>query len=218
MCGRYSLGEFSEIQLRFLLDGLSMAVPKRFNIAPSELAPVVLRNSPNRLEMMVWGVLPTWAKEKPSGRLLINARAETVAEARTFARAFRTRRVLVPASGWYEWKATPTGKQPYYFRRKDKELMGFAGLALEGAEGPGFVIITTAASPLASLVHNRMPAVLHPDDEDSWLDPANSDSASLLPLLRPFDDELLTCYPVSRMVNRAGIDDPRMVEPISTAS
>jgi putative SOS response-associated peptidase YedK len=214
MCGRYSLAETSTLQLRFSIEGPAVAAPKRFNIAPSERAPVVLRNSPNRLELMVWGILPAWAQEKPGGRLLINARAESVADARTFSRAFRTRRVLVPASGWYEWKATPTGKQPYYFRRKDKDLLGFAGLVVDGAEGPGYVIITTAASPLAREVHGRMPAVLHPEDEDAWLDPANDDPARLLPLLRPFDDDLLTCYPVSRLVNRAGIDDPTMIEPL----
>jgi len=216
MCGRYALVEVSGLQLRFSIEGPTIEVPKRFNIAPAERAPVVLRASPNRLELMIWGIVPAWAQEKPGARRLINARAESVADTRTFSRAFRTRRVLVPASGWYEWKSTPAGKQPYYFRRKDEELMSFAGLALDGADGPGFVIITTAASPLASEVHNRMPAVLHRDDEDAWLDPANDDPASLLPLLRPSDDTNLTCYPVSRLVNRAGLDDPTMIKPLPT--
>ncbi|MFN8534551.1 MAG: SOS response-associated peptidase [Dehalococcoidia bacterium] len=215
MCGRYSLGEFSDIQLRFLLDGLSMAVPKRFNIAPSEIAPVVLRNSPNHLEMIAWGVMPRWAKEKPGARLLINARAETVADAKTFSRAFRTRRVIVPATGWYEWKSTSSGKQPYYFRRSDGELIGFAGLLLDGADGPGFIIITTEPNALAAEVHNRMPAILDRQDEDAWLDPDLDDPQALLPMLRPYDEDQMVAFPVSRRVNRAGIDDPALVQPVA---
>lgn len=216
MCGRYALVDVSELQQRFSLESLRTPASRRFNIAPSERAPVIVRDSPNRLELMVWGILPRWAKEMPGARLLINARAETVAEAPAFSHAFRTRRLLVPASGWYEWRATPAGKQPYYFRRRDGGLLAFAGLALDGANGSGYVIITTAATALVSSVHNRMPAVLAPEDEDPWLDPRTRDPEALVSLLRPYDDEWLTCYPVSRLVNRAGVDDPRMVEPLAT--
>ncbi|MCS6800497.1 MAG: SOS response-associated peptidase [Chloroflexota bacterium] len=218
MCGRYTLTAVSQLRGRFSLDDMPAHLPQRFNIAPSEPAPIISRAGRNQLEILQWGIQPRWAKERAGGRLLINARAESVADSRLFAPALRARRVIVPATGWYEWKETPAGKQPYYFRRKDGELVGFAGLALEEPEERGFVIITTEAPPHLRQVHDRMPAVLHREDEDPWLDRHNREPADVLPLLRPYDEELLVWYPVSRMVNRSGYDDPRMIEPLPASS
>ncbi|MCL6647489.1 MAG: SOS response-associated peptidase [Chloroflexi bacterium] len=218
MCGRYTLVNLTALPRRFRLDALPPALPQRFNIAPSEQAPVVLRQSPNRLALMPWGVLPRWAmEEKAGGRRLINARAETVAQAKTFAFSLRRRRLIVPASGWYEWQSTTRGRQPYYFRRRDGDLLGFAGLAVSGADGEGYVIITVPANELAARIHPRMPAVLDPAEEDHWLDPTCRETSALLALLRPCPPETLSCYPVSRRVNHPGIDDPHLIEPIGEA-
>jgi putative SOS response-associated peptidase YedK len=215
MCGRYALADLTDLQLRFHLEDQAMKVPKRFNIAPTQLAAVVRRNSPNRLDVLRWGLTPPWMKTK--SRSLINARSETVATSRAFKPLLRRYRVIVPASGWYEWKKMPKGpKQPHYFRRKDERLLGFAGLVMSDELGEAFVIITTAANDLAAEVHDRMPAILDEDDaEDLWLDPDVSDLNALHSLLGPYPEELLVGYPVSRLVNKAGFDDAAMVEPIA---
>jgi putative SOS response-associated peptidase YedK len=218
MCERYALVEVSDLEQRFALKRLPAPPLRRYNIARSEVAPVIVRRGSNELDLMYWGVLPSWEVSKRAPSRLRHARAERVATAPTFAEAFLTRRLIVPASGWYEWKNTPVGTQPYYFRRKDGALMGFAGLELDGVDGSGYVIITTAASALVSEVYHRMPAVLHPEDEDTWLDPETRDPELLLSLLRPFDDDLLTFYRVSYMVDTIGVEDPRLIEPLATTS
>ncbi len=124
MCGRYTLTKPNEITERFGVP-MQLELPARFNIAPTQLAPIV--DQPGHLALMRWGLIPSWAKEPSFGSRMINARAETVAEKPAFRKALRTQRCLVPASGFFEWEQTSSdGKVPYYFHRRDDELLAFA--------------------------------------------------------------------------------------------
>ncbi len=215
MCGRYALvvaGDGS-LQRRFSLEELLDDPAPRFNVAPTQTLPVVVRHSPNHLEMMRWGLIPSWAKDPSVGNRMINARAETVAEKPAFRRPFRSRRCLVPASGFFEWKREGTGKQPYFVHLTDEPLFAFAGLYdiwhdPQGQEVRSYTILTTDANDLMAPIHNRMPVILAREDEDDWLDPDISEPERLLPLLRPYPARAMEAYPVSRAVNSPMHDAP----------
>lgn len=132
MCGRYTLYDFDGIVDRFDLDQVDLelldSIHQSYNVAPSQTNPVVIRNSPNHIELMQWGYIPFWEKEPGKGLKLINARAETVAEKPMFKKALQQHRCLVPANGFYEWKVTKAGKVPYFIRLKNESLLAFAGL------------------------------------------------------------------------------------------
>ena len=201
MCGRFTLnsgrGELAEHY------GLAdvPAFTGGYNIAPSAHVPVVRPGPEQKREVAVchWGFIPHWVREpvlKP-----INARAETLSGKPYFRDAFRQRRCLVPANGYYEWRAEGGGKQPYFIRVKDAALFSFAGLwsSWQGADGPleSFAVITTAASGELAHIHDRMPVIVGPDDYGAWLDEGGGE------LLRPCAVEM-EAYPVGRQVN-----DPR---------
>src|SRR5512138_124256 len=148
----------------------------RFNIAPTQDVPIIIRRSPNQLVMMRWGLIPFWAKDEKIGSKLINARAESVAERPAFRTSMKDKRCLVPTTGFYEWKDTAKGKQPYLAKRKDETLFAMAGLYdrwkdHSGNEVLSFTIITTAANDLMAEIHDRMPVVLSRGDEELWLTP-----------------------------------------------
>ena len=156
------------------------------------------------LALLRWGLIPHWAKEEKIGYRMINARAETVAEKPSFRVALRRRRCLIPATGFYEWKAVPGGKQPYNIQLVDGGLFAFAGLWERWQGDAGQVvesctIIVTEANKAISPIHDRMPVILDPSDYKSWLDPQLQDSASLQPLLRPCPPNRINSYPVSRL-------------------
>ena len=149
---------------------------------------------------------------------MINARAETVPEKPSFRRAFRSRRCLILADGFYEWRKTYSGKQPYYMRMKDGSPFAFAGLWeswKNGREIRSCAIITTEANELVGEVHNRMPVILHPEDYELWLDPDFGEKEPLADLLRPYPANEMEAYPVSRRVNSPSNDDPDCVRPVS---
>lgn len=221
MCGRYTLIEVNGLQRRFALEEALPDTPARYNIAPTQTLPVVVRHSPNHLEWMRWGLVPFWAKEPGIGSRMINARAETVAEKPAFRRAFRSRRCLVPASGFYEWKRAAHGKTPYYIHLPDAPLFAFAGLYEtwrdpQGAEMQTYTIITTAANDLMAPLHDRMPVILHAEDEDRWLDPDATEPEQLLPLLRPYPANAMVAYPVAPAVNSPRNDTATLLEPATT--
>ncbi len=164
------------------------------------------------------GLVPAWAKEPGIGSRLINARSETVAEKPSFKEAFRLRRCLIPADGFYEWARTETGtKQPFYFRMKDEQPFAFAGLWERWGEGRETIesctILTTAANELLSPVHDRMPVIVAPKDYGLWLDQKVTKAERLTPLLRPYPAAEMTSYPVSSSVNNPRYDNEDLLAP-----
>jgi putative SOS response-associated peptidase YedK len=160
--------------------------------------------------------VPFWAKDPKIGYKLINARAETVAEKPSFKYAYRARRCLVPASGYFEWQQRASGKQPYYFTRRDDSLLAFAGLwecwkHERGADGLlSYTVIVCEPNTLSADIHDRMPVMIEAEYWHDWL-AADDPSA----LLKPYPSELLKRYAVSTLVNRPGNEGPQVIEPIS---
>ena len=220
MCGRYALYSSPEaITRRFGLARAPEALPPRYNIAPSQQAPVV-RERPGggrELALMRWGLVPSWSKEPKTSYSTINAMAETVHVKPAWRAAFRRRRCLVPASGWYEWEETPRGKRPWFFRPREGELLALAGIWERWGEGEeafdSYSVIVTDANALAKRIHRRMPVVIAPEDYGFWLDPGVTEPQALRPLLVPCPPDWLEAYPVSTRVNSPRNDDPALVEP-----
>ena len=223
MCGRYSFVPGKNFDERFSVEVQHEPLQTSFNVAPGSTMPVVVRNSPNRVEVMKWGLIPFWAKDPRISYKTINARAETVATAPSFREAFKSRRCLVPASGFFEWKQTGSGKIPYFIQLKDTDLFAFAGLYerwkdAEGRELRTYTVITTTPNALMQPIHNRMPVILHREDEAAWLEKEVKDPASLLSLLKPFPAELMEAYPVSKAVNYPGNDGEDLIRPVHSPS
>jgi putative SOS response-associated peptidase YedK len=218
MCGRYTLktpaGVLTE---QFEIEESSSSIASSYNIAPTQqVATVLAENGKRKLEMLHWGLIPSWAKDPEVGNRMINARAETVAEKPSYRKAFQERRCLILADGFYEWQKTDNGKQPFYIRMEDESPFAFAGLWeswRNGREIRSCTIITTAPNELAASIHNRMPVILHPEDYDMWLDPDFDEREPLTSLLKPFPAEAMEAYPVSRRVNNPANNDAGVVEP-----
>lgn len=218
MCGRFSITTPPEAMRALFgyLDGPDF--PPRYNIAPSQPVPIVTREQGKRRFLLVrWGLIPSWAKELPQS-LLINARAETIAEKPSFRGAFRHHRALMPADGFYEWQAQGKGsKQPFFIRRRDRKPFAMAAIwdiwmPSGGSELDTCAIVTTEANETLKPVHHRMPVILDEKDWDLWLDPAATER-ELLALLRPAPDDLLEAIPVSTRINSAANDGPALQEP-----
>lgn len=219
MCGRYTLK--AEGQTVADLFGLHEEpdLESRYNIAPTQQIPVVVEDASRKLEMMHWGLIPSWAKDPSIGARMINARAETVSEKPSYRSAFKKRRCLIVADGFYEWKKTADGKQPYYLRLGSGDPFGFAGLweswSMEGGEElRSATIITTEPNEVAAEIHNRMPVILPPDLYDAWLEPDNDDQEELLSMLTAYLADEMEAYPVSKRVNRPANDEPGVLEPV----
>ena len=218
MCGRYTLRTPVETLVeRFEINEYPSSITPSYNIAPSQgVAAVIAENGKRKLEMLHWGLIPSWAKDPEVGNKMINARAETVAEKPSYRKAFKERRCLILADGFYEWQKTDSGKQPFYIRMEDESPFAFAGLWeswQNGREIRSCTIITTAPNEVAAQVHNRMPVILHPEDYEMWLDPDFDEREPLTTLLKPFPAEAMEAYPVSRKVNRPANNDPEVIEP-----
>jgi len=195
----------------------------RYNIAPSQPVGVVRHDGAGvrTLDMLRWGLVPSWAKDPSIGNRLINARGETVAEKPAFRAAFARRRCLVLASGFYEWAATPSGKRPFYISSSAGEILAFAGLweRWQKNDAPVLetcVIITAAASPFLASVHDRMPVILSPDAQSLWL--AADTGAARSKLLKPIEYPGLTMWPVGRRVNDPRNEGAALLERASDAS
>jgi len=221
MCGRYAVTVDSDaIQQAFSLDSVIDFAP-RYNIAPTQYAPIITNEHPKTLSLYKWGLVPSWAKDAAIGNKMINARADGVAEKPSYRSAFKRRRCLVPVTGFYEWqKGDGKAKTPMYIQLKDAELFALAGLwevwhSPEGDELRTFTIITTDANEFMSPIHNRMPVILHKADYDLWLDPNDVPAQVLQPLLRPYEAAKMTAYEVSRAVNTPSIDEPDLVQPVA---
>jgi putative SOS response-associated peptidase YedK len=224
MCGRYTLADrtsyaFDEISgVRLEWNGRP-----RYNIAPSQRAPVIrLEHGLPVITELRWGLVPSWAKDEKIAYSLINARSETVAEKPAFRSAFKKRRCLIPADGFYEWQQVGTKlKQPWRFVRPDRQPFLFAGLwehwrnpadpAAEPLET--FTILTTTPNTVAAPIHDRMPVILDGEARRQWLDEATP-VESLASLLRPYPDERLTRYAVPALVGSPKNDVPECIAPI----
>jgi putative SOS response-associated peptidase YedK len=231
MCGRFTLTDPNQdLAVQFNLPEIPDMQP-RYNIAPTQpvaavrVAPAVKSTdaAPVReLTLLHWGLIPFWAKDPKIGSRMINARSETVAEKPAFRAAFRRRRCLVVADGFYEWQKLERGKQPFYVRLHNGQPFAFAGL-WEQWKGPEDLLIesctllTTEPNDLIRPVHNRMPVILHPDDYDLWLDPEVQQADRLQPLLRAYPPGEMEAYPISRFVNHPDNDDARCIEPLAAS-
>jgi putative SOS response-associated peptidase YedK len=181
------------------------------------MVPVIISQSPNQVVLMRWGLIPHWAKDATIGYKMINARAETLTQKPAFRGLLKTRRCLVPARGFYEWKAEAHGKTPYYIHPPSGAWVAFAGLYdtwtdPEGKDVTSFTIITTEAEGVVAHFHTRMPVMLARPLEDVWLDTSITESGALLEVLRHRPAMPLEAYPVSRRVNAARDDDPALIE------
>jgi putative SOS response-associated peptidase YedK len=249
MCGRYaSSANANVLRVEFDVDDVFDGLPgPDYNVAPTVAVPAVferrVRESGEvrrRLAPLVWGLVPSWAKDASIGSRLINARLETVADKPAFRKAFSQRRCVLPADGFYEWYtpegARPVGrssskikKQPFFIHRADGELLVMAGIyeiwrdpAKDREDDSAWLrtcsVITTEATDAAGHIHDRMPMVITRDAMDAWLDPELTDPAAAFDLLAVTEAELLEAYPVSTAVNSVQNNDPSLLEPIPEAA
>lgn len=224
MCGRYTLGTPNAIKERFETENEVTDLDPSWNIAPGMRSPVIIRNSPNSIVVMKWGLIPFWAKDPKIGYKMINARSEDIENKPTFRRPIRGSRCLVPTDGFYEWKRLVLeGKEekfPWYFGFPGNKLFAFAGIYdiwkdAEGYETYSYSIITTNANKLVGGVHDRMPVILKKENEGDWL---NKDTPleKVLTFLTPYMGDDLVAYPVSDRVNKADNDGKELIHPINT--
>ncbi len=204
MCGRFSfVMEDALIQERFGIRVRTAIYKARYNCAPTQNLAVITNREPETLQFFRWGLIPAWAKEAAIGNKMINARAETVTEKPSFRNSFRSRRCLVPATGFYEWKRN-SEKTPYNIRLKSGDPFAFAGL-WDTWNDPGgipvhsFTILTTVPNRLMAAIHDRMPVILPRSEESRWIQAGPDDN--LTGLLQPFPAELMEAWPISKLVN-----------------
>lgn len=220
MCGRFTLTvDPSELQQAFPFVTLPGDAPwaPRYNIAPTQPVAVIANDGRNTLEFFRWGLIPSWSKDLT--RSLINARAETLAERPTFRAAFKRRRCLIPADGFYEWRKAGGTKTPMYIRLKSGEPFAFAGLWEEWQSANAqtirsCAIVTTEPNALMEKIHDRMPAILKPEAYEPWLASGEADTNALSKLLKPYPASAMTAHAVSRLVNKPENDSPQCVAPV----
>lgn len=220
MCGRFALAEIPELLARIL----GLAAPKirpRYNIAPTQAATVVVNDAESggvAFQDLVWGLTPFWAKDTSMAARCINARAETVHEKPAFRAAYRHRRCLVPATGFYEWRREGRTKTPFYFFPADPAApLALAGVWEDWTDGVehrrSFSIITTAANGTMRPVHDRMPVILPESSWPRWLDPEAQNPRRLADMLAPCPDAFLECRQVGPFVNNARNEGAACIEP-----
>jgi putative SOS response-associated peptidase YedK len=210
--------------MRFYLnEGIAIYHQPRYNVAPGQLVPAIISDGQrSRIGELKWGLVPSWAKEPGIGSGMINARAETVAEKPAFKIPLMRKRCLIPADGFYEWKKKQDGKgkQPMRILMRDEALFAMAGLyeiwmTPEGQKLSTCTIVTTAPNRLMADIHDRMPAILQPEDEALWLDRSVNDPERLLPLLRPYPAERMKAYPVGSGVGNVANDGADCIREIA---
>lgn len=224
MCGRFTLTASPELVAEFFEVAEMPPLTPRYNIAPTQPAPVVRwdrRQKQRRMSLLRWGLIPHWADDPSIGYKMINARAETVTTRSVYHTAFKQRRCLVIADGFYEWQKIEgkKPKQPYYICLRDSGLFAFAGLweHWEGRDGSvidSCTVLTTHPTEVMKPLHDRMPVILHPKDYRTWLDPDLHEPGPLYALLQPHPVVCLTALPVSTVVNNPANDTPACIEPL----
>jgi len=224
MCGRYTLRADAEaIQLAFNLEEVDGWTAPRFNIAPTQQVAVISDSDPKILSFMKWGLVPSWAKDSKIGSRMINARSETAAEKPSFRTAFKRRRCLIPADGYYEWTKQGSRKIPMYIRHAERELFAFAGLWESWKQPDGTwlqtcAILTTEANDKVRPIHHRMAVIIEPEDYDTWLAPRELLPPEWQPLMAGPGPEQLTFHEVSTRVNSPANDNPTLVAPLESVA
>ncbi len=224
MCGRFTLRTPQQLLVKqFALDATPTLFP-RYNIAPSQGVAIVRNSVDGQRELAIvqWGLIPGWAKDPSIANQLINARSETAASKPAFRSAFRQRRCLIPADGFYEWQKVGRKKQPFWIRLPDAGAFGLAGLWERWRDPAGqdwetCTILTRDAIEKISHLHTRMPVIVDPGDYEAWLDPAKTDPAQLMPLLESRLSDQLTFSPVATIVNSPAVDDEQCIAPAPAA-
>ena len=228
MCGRYtnrlSWTDIVRLYRVASYPGPALNLRPRFNVAPTQDVVAVRTREgtgDRELAMLRWGLIPAWTKpDAPQRSPLINARSETVAEKPSFRQAFRRRRCLIVADGFFEWGKGKSGKQPYWITLADRAPFAFAGLwerwekSPDGKTVDSCAIVTTEANELVARIHDRMPVILAPEDYESWLDIDGTPADRAQSLLRPYPAAAMTAVPVSARVNSVKNDDEGCVEPV----
>ncbi|MEA1971455.1 MAG: SOS response-associated peptidase [Thermodesulfobacteriota bacterium] len=217
MCGRFTLySSVSNLKKVFDIDTVTCEMEASYNIAPGNEIYAIIRGQDNRLGKLHWGLVPPWAKDLSGASGLINARAETLQEKPSFRKAFKERRCLIPADGFYEWRE----KQPWYCTPATGTLFGFAGLweTWKGKDQSVYhscTIITTEASESVKGIHDRMPVIFKPEVIKEWLDPANKNYDNLNMILEQGRVTEVKTYPVAKLVDSPRNNDPRCIKPVS---
>jgi len=221
MCGRFTLTvDPADLQDVFADFTFPTQFAPRYNIAPTQPVLAIPNDGKNKADFFLWGLIPSWSKDPAIANKLINARGETVAEKPSFRGSFKYKRCLIPADGFYEWKAQvgQKTKTPYFIHMKDRKPFAFAGLWDEWHSPDGntlrtCTIITTAPNELMSTLHNRMPVILDKTNFEAWLNPMPQTPDNLIHLIQPFPADRMSAYPVSTLVNAPGNDRPECVLP-----
>ncbi|HKF72523.1 MAG TPA: SOS response-associated peptidase [Stellaceae bacterium] len=226
MCGRFVLkAPFSElVRLYNVTNNLNLE--PRYNIPPTEDVPVVRsRDGKRTLDMLRWGLVPWWAKDIKVSFSNINAKAETVAEKPAFRDAFKEHRCIIPADGFYEWKKLDAkAKQPYAIVMKDRSVFGFAGLwerwknRASGETVQSCAIVTTTPNEVSAPIHDRMPAILAPENYARWLGEEPTEPCQLFAMLKPYPAEAMEAYPVSTRVGNVKNTEAALFEPLEATS
>ena len=219
MCGRFRLGKGREALKKHIRAEGDVDWDPRYNVAPGQGVAAVRQDpvEPKReIVILRWGLIPFWAKDPNSGYKMINTRSETAVEKPAYREALRSRRCLIAADGFFEWKKLGKEKQPYCFTLPDEGILAFAGVwdrwkSTDGKSIESCSILTTAANELVQDVHDRMPVIVRPDEYDLWLDPGYKDMNGIAELLRPISPVAMKKYPVSSRVNSVKFDDPECV-------
>ena len=226
MCGRYTLSAGHEALARAFLaefaEELKSSWKDRYNISPGSGIVAIHENRDKggkQAEVFHWGLVPSWAKDANIGYKLTNARSETISDKPSYRDAYRYRRCLVPASGFYEWDRSVFPRQPYYFYPGDAEFMAIAGiwehwLHPSGSEILSVSLITTAANDVVGKIHHRMPVIVPPAEWDKWLDSNNVKADGIRELMRPANNDVLRSHPVSTRVNKSDQEGPGLIEKV----
>ncbi|WP_211745578.1 SOS response-associated peptidase [Paenibacillus sp. Marseille-Q4541] len=224
MCGRFTLGvTMEELMLHYMLDDIPDYIDynPRYNIAPTQQVVAIIHDgTKRRAGTLRWGLIPHWAKDKSIGSKMINARSETLLDKPAFREPFLRKRCLIPADGFYEWQKQENGtKTPYRITMQDKGIFSFAGLydiwmSPEGQRISTCTILTTRPNSLMSQVHDRMPVMIHPEQEELWLDRTVQRPEAITPLLVPYPAEQMQAYPVSTAVGKVTNDSIDLIAPV----
>jgi putative SOS response-associated peptidase YedK len=220
MCSRYSLTSPPEAVRAYFKFGEQPNFPPRYNIAPTQPVGIVRLDAHGQraFALVRWGLIPGWVKDPREFMTLVNARAETALEKPSFRAGLRYRRCLVPADAFYEWTGSKGAKRPHMIRPRSHGLMAFAGiweswLGADGSEMESMAILTVAANESMARLHDRMPAILSPEQFDVWLDVKAHPADEAAPLLRPAADDLLEITEVSRLLNNVRNEGPEVQRP-----
>jgi putative SOS response-associated peptidase YedK len=225
MCGRYgfSVKNAKDVSERFDTVNELADLQPRWNIAPGQQNPVIIRHSPNQITRMVWGLIPSWAKDKKFQFNTINARVEGIESKATYRKPLRTQRCLVPATGFYEPDKIHSATSPFpwhYFQLKGGAMFAFAGLydlwndPMTENVVASYTIITTQPNALVGTVHDRMPVILQKEDEDTWLNPDLTEPEHLLPILQPYPAEEMETWRVGDGAKNPRNDSEELIKPL----